>query len=79
MDASNLIRMANRIGQFFEAMPDRDEALHGIAEHIQKFWDPRMRGRLLTALAQAEEAQSLSPIVREALLRHEKMLASVVA
>ena len=79
MDVSNLIRMANRIGEFFEAMPDRDEALHGIAEHIQKFWDPRMRGRLLTALAQAEEVQHLSPIVREALLRHEKMLASVVA
>lgn len=31
MDVSNLIRMANRIGEFFEAMPDRDEALHGIA------------------------------------------------
>ena len=31
MDADNLIRMANRIGEFFEAMPDRDEALNGIA------------------------------------------------
>ena len=77
MDVSNLIRMANRIGEFFEAMPDRDEALHGIAEHIQKFWDPRMRGRLLTAATQAELAGQFSPIVQEALRRHEKLLATV--
>ena len=79
MDAQNLIRMANRIGEFFEAMPDREEALHGIAEHIQKFWDPRMRGRLLTAASQAELAGQLSPIVQEALQRHEKLLATVQA
>ena len=77
MDAQNLIRMANRIGEFFEAMPDRDEALDGIAQHIQKFWEPRMRGRLLTALTQAEESNQLLPIVREALQRHEKALAKV--
>ena len=77
MDVNNLIRMANRIGEFFEAMPDRDEALDGIAQHIQKFWEPRMRGRLLTALTQAEESSQLLPIVREALQRHEKALAKV--
>ena len=41
MDVSNLIRMANRIGEFFVSIPDREEALEGIALHIQKFWDPR--------------------------------------
>ena len=54
-----------------------DEALDGIAQHIQKFWEPRMRGRLLTALTQAEESNQLLPIVREALQRHEKALAKV--
>ena len=39
MDSANLVRMANRIGEFFEAMPERDEALQGIAEHIRKFWE----------------------------------------
>ena len=77
MEANNLIHMANRIGEFFEAMPDREEALDGIAQHIQKFWEPRMRGRLLTALTQAEESSQLLPIVREALQRHEKALAKV--
>jgi hypothetical protein len=43
MDVNNLIRMANRIAEFFEAMPEHDEALDGVAQHIQKFWEPRMR------------------------------------
>lgn len=70
MDANNLIRMANRIGEFFEAMPDREEALHGIAEHIHKFWEPRMRGRIQTVLDHPEEVQQLRLIVKDALLRH---------
>ena len=70
MDASNLIHMANRIGEFFEAMPDRDEALHGVAEHIQKFWEPRMRERIRTCVETPEgEGAALSPFVREALQR----------
>ena len=51
MEISNLIRMANRIGQFFEAMPDRQEAGEGVANHIHKFWEPRMRTQLLDFLA----------------------------
>jgi formate dehydrogenase major subunit len=48
MDVNNLIRMANRIAEFFEAMPEH-EALDGVAQHIQKFWEPRMRLRILAA------------------------------
>jgi formate dehydrogenase subunit delta len=51
-------------------MPERDEALQGIAEHIRKFWEPRMRGELARVLADPEEAQALKPIVREALVLH---------
>lgn len=50
MESDNLIRMANRIGDFFEAMPDPDEALEGVATHIRKFWEPRMRRQLLATL-----------------------------
>lgn len=50
MDSDNLVRMANRIGDFFEAQPDREEALAGIASHIRKFWEPRMRQQLLATL-----------------------------
>ena len=32
MNNANLIRMANRIGDFFDALPDREEALEGVAK-----------------------------------------------
>lgn len=72
MDADNLIRMANRIGQFFEAMPERDEALEGIALHLKKFWDPRMRRQFMELIDSG--APGVSEIVREALLRHRTLL-----
>jgi formate dehydrogenase subunit delta len=37
-----LISMANQIADFFQSYPEA-EAVEGIATHIQKFWDPRMR------------------------------------
>jgi hypothetical protein len=58
MDVNNLIRMANRIAEFFEAMPEHDEALDGVAQHIQKFWEPRMRLRILAALNEPSRPRS---------------------
>lgn len=81
MHADNLVRMANRIGQFFEAMPDRPEALEGIAQHIQRFWEPRMRRALRAHLADesALAEHPLLPIVREALDTHPQVLESATA
>lgn len=73
MDTDNLIRMANRIGQFFEAMPDRQEALDGIAQHIRKFWEPRMRRELLACM-DARRADALHPMVAEAIESHRPEL-----
>lgn len=73
MDTVNLVRMANRIGDFFEAMPERDEALEGIAQHILKFWEPRMRRQLLAAI-DAGETADLQDIVRSALVLHQDQL-----
>ncbi|MGF0539617.1 formate dehydrogenase subunit delta [Agrobacterium sp. ES01] len=39
-----LIRMANQIATFFKSQP-ADTRLEGIATHINKFWEPRMRRR----------------------------------
>ena len=79
MDADNLIRMVNRIGEFFEAQPDRDEAQEGIAEHLRKFWEPRMRERILQLLEQPGETERLHPLVREALQLHAAQLRPVQA
>jgi formate dehydrogenase subunit delta len=66
MRIDNLIRMANRIGTFFEAMPDRTQALADIAQHIQRFWEPRMRRQLL-AHVEAHQGEGVDPIVLAAL------------
>ena len=42
-----IVRMANDIGNFFRAETDRQVALDGISNHINKFWTRRMRQRLL--------------------------------
>jgi formate dehydrogenase subunit delta len=73
MDTDNLVRMANRIGDFFAAMPEREEALEGIAQHIAKFWEPRMRRQLLASM-EADDANGLQDIVRAALAQHRALL-----
>ena len=74
MHTDSLVRMANQIGQFFEAMPDHAEALEGIALHIKKFWEPRMRLALLTHV-DAEGGAGLSSMVSEAIRDHRSLLA----
>lgn len=39
--SDKLVYMANQIGKFFKAQ-DTEAAPVKIAEHIKKFWDPRM-------------------------------------
>ena len=37
-----LVRMANQIAKFF-AVQGEERAVPGIAEHLKKFWEPRMK------------------------------------
>lgn len=74
MKTDHLIEMANQIGLFFDSLPDREEALTGIAEHIRKFWEPRMRRALLTELDGAHDDAGFSEIVRAALTQHRAAL-----
>jgi len=69
MNRDHLIRMANQIGTFFQSQPDRAEALEGLANHIAKFWEPRMQ-REFRALLDAG-GEGVLPIVREALQKHQ--------
>jgi len=60
---AKLIRMANQIGIFFESKP-HDEGVAGVAEHINKFWEPRMRRQFFEAVDAG--GKGLRPIVLEA-------------
>jgi len=74
MHIDTLVRMANQIGAFFEAMPDHQEAVEGIAQHLKKFWEPRMRRELLSQL-DTQGCQALHAMVREAIESHRALLA----
>ena len=64
MTIQRLVYMANQIGKFFQSQ-GHDKAVAGIAEHIRKFWDPRMRKAIFAHLDAG--GTGLDPDVREAL------------
>ena len=73
MNNDNLVRMVNRIGAFFASMPDRQEALEGIATHIQRFWEPRMRRQLL-AHVDERQGDGIDAVVLTALRQHRQLI-----
>jgi formate dehydrogenase subunit delta len=66
--AEHLVKMANDIGAFFRAEPQREDAIAGIANHIAKFWTKRMRDKLNAHLEHGGDA-GLEELPREALRR----------
>ncbi len=66
-DSNHLVKMANDIGNFFSAQPQREDAITGIANHIASFWTHRMRDKLLAQVERGEAG--LDALPREALKR----------
>jgi formate dehydrogenase subunit delta len=66
MNLPRLIKMANQIGDYFAAYPNRDEAVKEIAHHLKNFWEPRMRREIVAYLEQTG-APELSDPVRQAV------------
>jgi formate dehydrogenase subunit delta len=66
MSPDKLVYMANQIGKFF-ADQGEEKAIAGIADHLEKFWDPRMRRAILAHLA--DGGAGLDPAVRKAVGR----------
>lgn len=73
MNVQNLIKMANQIGAFFEAMPDRAQATADVAAHIKRSWEPRMREALIRHIDREGDGL-LKEIVQEALRAHRQSL-----
>ena len=45
MERDKLVYMANQIAKFFESAKEGARS-KGVADHINKFWEPRMRTQL---------------------------------
>ncbi|MBL6752134.1 MAG: formate dehydrogenase subunit delta [Nevskia sp.] len=67
MNAERLVQMANDIGDFFKSEPVREDAVAGIADHLRRFWTPRMRAQLAEHLRQGGEG--LEEMLAEAVRR----------
>lgn len=65
MNIDHLVKMANEIGSFFITANDEDTAAKLIADHLKRFWDPRMRKQVIAHLAQGEEG--FTPAVAKAV------------
>jgi formate dehydrogenase subunit delta len=78
MKLDQLVKMANQIGAFFEAMPDREEALAGVMQHLRNYWDPRMRRQLLQHVVDGR-GDGLTPFTLEALRTYHVALAPALA
>ena len=65
MSPEKLVYMANQIGKFFAHRPE-EQAVADIADHLRKFWDPRMRQAILDYVGQGGEG--LAPSALKAVL-----------
>jgi formate dehydrogenase subunit delta len=51
MENEQMVHMANQIARFFASYP-RDEAVAGVIDHLEKFWEPRMRKQIIAYVAE---------------------------
>jgi formate dehydrogenase subunit delta len=75
METRDTVRMANQIADFFKGY-GHDDAVKEIADHINRFWEPRMRKHLFDELAKGNT--DLHPLVGDAsaLVRKPKIEAA---
>ena len=71
MDSRTIIRMANQIADFYKSYPHA-EAVKETAEHINRFWESRMRKTFFDLMSKGGEG--FDPLVKEAaaLVRQPK-------
>ncbi|MDD5266946.1 MAG: formate dehydrogenase subunit delta [Methylococcales bacterium] len=70
MKIERLIKMANDIGDFFNAESNKEIAAEGITKHILRSWDPRMRRDIIAYCQQ--DGSALSELARKAVSRLEQ-------
>jgi formate dehydrogenase subunit delta len=66
--SEKLVRMANQIAAFFHSRP-REEGVAGVAEHINKFWEPRMRRQFFEMLDSGGEGFDELVVVASARIK----------
>jgi formate dehydrogenase subunit delta len=73
MSPDKLVYMANQIGKFFAHQSD-EKVIANVADHLQKYWDPRMRKAIIAHKAAGGEG--LDPRVLKAIENLKEMVSS---
>ena len=72
-----LVRMANQIGDFFEPMGE-EAATRGVANHLERFWTPKMIGEIVGYLDSGQAglnpaaARAVAALERKAKIKAEE-------
>ena len=56
MNIERLVEMANDIANFFASEPDHAAGVAGVAGHLKRFWEPRMRRQIIAHLRESNGA-----------------------
>lgn len=75
MSPEKLVMMANQIGKFF-AHEGEEKAAAAVADHLKKFWDPRMRREIVAHLKAG--GAGLDPVARKAVMRLKEAAAAEI-
>ena len=70
-----LVAMANDIANYFHSEPERTAGIDGIANHIRRFWEPRMRSKIIAHLKD-QNGEGLNELARAGI---EKLAANAAA
>ena len=74
MQQQDMLRMANQIASFFNGSGP-EVAVKDAAEHINKFWDPRMRAALVAHLDAGGEGLDETIVKAAGLIKRPKTAA----
>lgn len=66
MNIDLLIKMANEIGDFFTGASDPQQAARDVANHLKRYWEPRMHKQMLAYYEQRQGA-GLSDVAKNAV------------
>ena len=67
-----LVRMANQIGDFFAPQPQANAA-EGVANHLKRFWTPKMISEIIARSAEADSGLNPTAALGVALLRANEL------
>jgi formate dehydrogenase subunit delta len=70
MNAEHLVTMANQIGAFFRSQGTHQQAIDGIADHLKRFWEPRMLRAIEAHVAAGAEGMEGNVIEAVRQLQH---------